>query len=151
MATHTIGFRQFFAAPREPVFAWFAKHENVGQLFYCGAKQIRQGDQGQAPNGVGSARIVQHGPIRLEQTITRFEPPALIEYQGKPHWPIGRQTGWLSFESVPGGTQLEYRIEYDSLLPFSGGLLTGLLTKAWRRGVQRAVEAVSVTTTPVST
>lgn len=150
MATQTIRFEQFFSAPREAVFDWFAKHENVGQLFYCGARQVRDGDQGQAPNGVGSARLVHHGLIRLEQTITRFEPPGLIEYQGKPHWPIGRQHGRLSFESVPGGTQLEYRIEYDSRLPFSGGLLTGLLTNAWRRGVQRAVEAVSATTAPAS-
>lgn len=145
MAQQTVRFEQFFAAPREAVFDWFAQHENVGRLFYCTATRLRDSAIGPDANGVGSARRVCHGMIRLEQTITRFERPALIEYQGKPHWPIGVQLGTLRFEAVPGGTQLEYSIQYESRMPFSAGLLTSLLTQAWRRGVQRAIESISAT------
>lgn len=143
MSAQTIRFEQFFAAPRETVFAWFAQHENVGRLFYCHAVRIRDSEVGPDINGVGSARRVRHGLFQLEQTITRFEPPALIEYHGTARWPIGAQVGRLHFEAVPGGTQLEYDIEFDGRMPLSGSLLSGLLCGAWRRGVQRAVEAVS--------
>lgn len=144
MAEQTVRFEQFFTAPREAVFAWFAQHENVGRLFYCDVRRIRDSDAGQDINGVGSVRRVRHGLIRLEQTVTRFEPPELIEYRGAPSWPIGTQLGRLRFEAVPGGTRLEYSIEFESRLPFSGGVLTSLLSKTWLRGVQRAVEATSV-------
>lgn len=147
MTRQTVRFEQFFAAPRETVFAWFAQHENVGRLFHCGAWRIRDSDVGPDVNGVGSVRMVRHGLIKLEQTVTRFEPPELIEYRGAPGWPIGTQIARLHFEAVPGGTHLDYSIEFDSRLPFSGGLLTSLLSKTWRSGVQRAVEATSATAT----
>lgn len=147
MALQTICFEQFFAAPRETVFAWFAQHENVGRLFYCSSARVRDGDDpGADVNGVGSTRRVRHGMFKLEQTITRFEPPSLIEYRGTSGWPIGAQLGRLQFEAVPGGTQLKYNIEFESRLPGSGGMLSTLLSRAWQRGVQRAVEATS---TPV--
>lgn len=145
MATQSIRFEQFFSAPREAVFAWFAQHDNVGRLFCCHSQRVHDSAVGTDPNGVGSVRRVQHGLIRLEQTVTRFEPPSLIEYRGAPGWAVGAQIGRVRFESVPGGTLLEYSIEFNSRLPLSGGLLTGLLTRAWRHGVQVAVEAISTT------
>lgn len=147
MALQTVRFEEFFAAPRETVFAWFAQHENVGRLFYCSSVKIREAQDGADVNGVGSTRRVRHGPLRLDQTITRFEPPRLIEYRGAARWPIGEQRGRLQFEAVPGGTQLAYDIEFDSRLPGSGGVLSSLLASTWRRGIQRAVEATSTPTT----
>lgn len=133
---------QFFAAPREQVFAWFADHRNFGQLFPGRMRPLRPGPDGN-PDGLGSVREIRIGLLRLEETITRFEPPACIEYRVTRGWSVRNHLGRLRFESVPGGTQLEYSLEFDSRLPVSGNLLAGLLSKSWRGGVQRAMESIT--------
>lgn len=145
MAEQSVRFEQFFAAPREPVFAWFAQHENFGLLFPGRTKRIQASADPAEPNGLGSVREVRIGLVRLEETITRFEPPSCIEYRVTRGWPVRNHLGRLRFEAVPGGTLLEYVIEFDSRLPFAGGLVAGSLCASWRSGVQRAVEAISRT------
>jgi uncharacterized protein YndB with AHSA1/START domain len=138
-----VRFEQFFAAPRERVFAWFACPENVGQLFPGRTRRLHPAPDPAAPDGVGAVREVRVGPVRLEETITRYEPPSLIEYRVTRGWTIRRHVGCLRFEEVPGGTQLEYVIRFESRLPFAGGLVAGSLCASWRRGVQRAIESVT--------
>lgn len=143
MSEQIVRFEQFFAAPREPVFAWFADHQNFGRLFPGTTRRIRDSDAPGNPNGLGSVREVRMGPLRLEETITAFDAPARIEYRVTRGWAIRNHVGRLRFESVPGGTHLEHSIEFDCGLPFAGGVVAGLLCQSWRRGVQRAVEAIS--------
>lgn len=143
MAEQSVRFEQFFAAPREPVFAWFSQHENFGQLFPGRTRRIRASDDPAMPNGLGSVREVRIGLVRLEETITRYESPSCIEYQVTRGWPVRNHLGRLRFEEVPGGTLLEYTIEFDSRLPLAGSMVAGSLCASWRRGVQRAVDAIS--------
>lgn len=139
----SVRFEQFFAAPREQVFSWFSRHENFGKLFPGRTRRIKDSEDPADPNGLGSVREVRIGLVRLEETITRFERPGCIEYRVTRGWPVRNHLGRLSFESVAGGTQLEYTISFESRIPFAGNLVAGSLCASWRRGVSRAVEAIS--------
>lgn len=137
-----VRFEQFFAAPRERVFAWFSQHENLGQLFPGRTRRIREGRDPAQPNGLDSVREVRVGPVRLEETITRYDPPSFIEYRVTRGWPLRNHLGRLRFDEVSGGTRLEYTIEFDSRLPFTGSVVAGSLCRSWRRGVQRTIESI---------
>ena len=139
----TVRFEQFFAAPRERVFAWFARAENVGQLFPGRTRSLTPSPDASHPDGVGAVREVRVGLVRLEETITRYEPPTLIEYRVTRGWAIRQHVGCVRFEEVPGGTQLEYVIRFRTRLPVFGGLAAGSLCASWRRRIQRAVEGVT--------
>ena len=145
MAEQSVRFEQFFAATRPSVFAWFSQHENFGQIFPGRTRRIKASEDPSEPNGLNSVREVKVGLVRLEETITRFEPPSLIEYRVTQGWPVKNHLGRLRFEELPGGTRLEYTIDFDSRVPFAGNMVAGSLCRSWRRGVQRAVEAVSGT------
>ncbi len=143
MAEQIVRFEQFFAATPSAVFAWFAEHENVAKLFPGSSKRIKNAPQGDDVNGLESVRELRILGFRAEETVTRFEPAKLIEYRVTQGWPIKNHVGRLEFEPEAGGTRLVYSIEFDSRLPFAGRILAGSLCHHWRRGVQRAVEAIS--------
>lgn len=139
----SVRFEQFFAAPRERVFAWFSNPENVGQLFPGRTRRLKPSDDPAHPDGLGSVREVRVGLVRLEETITRYDPPGCIEYRVTRGWAVRHHVGRLRFEEVPGGTSLEYVIRFESRVPLAGSLFAGTLCGSWRRRVQRAVEAIT--------
>ncbi len=139
----SVRFEQFFAVPRERVFHWFSQHENFGLVFPGRTRRIQASSDPADPNGLGSVREVKFGLVRLEETITRYEPPACIEYRVTRGWPVRNHLGRLSFEDVPGGSRLEYTITFESRIPFTGNVVAGSLCASWRRRVARAVEAIS--------
>lgn len=143
MAEQRVRFEQFFAAPRERVFAHFADHEKFGRIWTGRTRRIRESADAREPNGLGSVREVRAGGFTLEETITAFEPPARIEYRVTKGGPIKNHLGRLTFSEVSGGTQLEYTIEFDPRLRFTGGLIAGTLCASWHRGVHRAIEDLS--------
>ena len=145
MPKQSVRFEQFFAAPRDKVFAWFADHEKFGRIWPGRTRRIRIATEGQDPNGLGSARAIGSWPLAFEETITDFRSPELIEYRVTRGGPVKNHAGRLRFESVAGGTGLEYVIEFDPKIPFTGGLIAGLLCGAWRHGVQKAIEDISRT------
>lgn len=138
-----VRFEQFFAAPRERVFAWFARSENVGQLFPGRTRLLTPSSDPVHPDGVGAVREVRVGLVRLEETITRFEPPSLIEYRVTRGWAIHQHVGCLRFETVQGGTQLEYVIRFRARPPLVGSLVAGSLCASWRHRIQRAIEGIA--------
>ncbi len=146
MAEHVVRFEQFFAAPPEAVFAWLAEHENVGKLFPGRTRRIQDAPEGHHVNGIGSAREIRLPLMSIVETITRFEPPSLIEYRVTQGWPIHNHVGRIKLEADSGGTQLEYLIEFDSRLPFAGALLATSLCRYWRRGIHKAIEDISAHT-----
>lgn len=139
----SVRFEQFFAAPRERVFAWFSRHENFGRIFPGRVRRIRASDDPSDPNGLGSVREIRIGLLRLEETITGYAPPQGIEYRVTRGWALRNHVGRLRFDEVPGGTQLEYLISFESRLPLTGNLMAGALCAAWHRGVARAVDDIS--------
>jgi uncharacterized protein YndB with AHSA1/START domain len=140
MSQQTVRFEQFFAAPRERVFAYFADHEKFGRLWPGRFRRLRQSADAAHPDGLGSVREIRAGGMRFEETITGFEPISSIEYRITRGGPIKNHVGRLRFTEVPGGTKLDYTIEFDPRLPLTGGLIASVLCTAFSRGVQRAVE-----------
>lgn len=140
MPQQTVRFEQFFAAPRERVFAWFADHEKFGRVWPGRTRRIHESPDPLEPNGLGSVREVRSAGLAFEETITAFEAPARIEYRITKGGPIKNHRGELRFAEVTGGTKLEYTIEFDPKLPLTGGLIASILCTSWHRGVSRAVE-----------
>ena len=143
MPQQTVRFEQFFAAPRERVFAWFADHEQFGRIWPGRTRRIRESPDPREPNGLGSVREIRSGGLTFEETITAFEAPARIEYRITRGSPIRNHRGELRFAEVSGGTKLDYTIEFDPKLPLTGGLIASILCASWHRGVSRAVEGLA--------
>lgn len=140
MAQQAVRFEQFFATPRERVFAWFADHGKFGRLWPGRTRRVQVSADPAHPDGLGSVRQIRSAGLTFEETITAFEPPARIEYRVTRGGPVRNHVGRLSFTEVSGGTKLDYAIEFDPRVPFTGGLIASVLCAAWQRGVQRAVE-----------
>jgi uncharacterized protein YndB with AHSA1/START domain len=145
MAQQTVRFEQFFAAPRDRVFAYFADHEKFGRLWTGRTRRIHDAS-GADINGLGSVREIRSGGMAFEETITAFEPPALIEYRITKGSPVKNHRGRLRFAEVGGGTKLDYTIEFDPKIPLTGGLIASVLCTSFHRGVQRAVEDLAAAT-----
>jgi uncharacterized protein YndB with AHSA1/START domain len=143
MPQQKVRFEQFFAAPRERVFAWFADHEKFGRLWPGRTRRVQDSPDAMEPNGLGSVREIRTGGMAFEETITAFDPPSRIEYRITRGGPIRNHRGELNFTEVEGGTRLDYTIEFDPKIPFTGGLVASVLCASWQRGVQRAVEELA--------
>ena len=143
MPQQRVRFEQFFAAPRARVFEYFADHEKFGRLWPGRFRRIQESADPANPNGLGSVREIRNAGMTFEETITGFEPPARIEYRITRGGPIKNHQGRLNFSEVPGGTQLEYTIEFDPRLPLTGGLIASILCASWHRGVSRAIDDLS--------
>ena len=143
MPQQTVRFEQFFAAPREKVFAWFADHEKFGRIWPGRTRRVQASADAAEPNGLGSVRQVSSGGTRFEETITVFDPPARIEYQVTRGGPIKNHIGRMVFSDTEGGTRLDYTIDFDPKIPFTGGLIASVLCAAWHRGVHKAVEGLT--------
>lgn len=145
MPQQTVRFEQFFAAPRERVFAWFADHEKFGRIWPGSTRRVQDSADGANVNGLGSVREVRSSGMAFEETITAFDPPERIEYRITKGSPIKNHQGRLNFSEVTGGTKLDYTIEFDPKIPLTGGLIASVLCASWHRGVQRAVEDLAKT------
>ena len=143
MAQQSVRFEQFFAAPRQKVFAWFSHHENLARLFGGRLIDTAPGPDSEQPLGAGAVRVVRFGLMRVEETVTCFEPPQRIEYRVTHGWPIADHHGRLSFSEVEGGTHLDYTIEFRVRLAGVGSVMAGVLCASWRRNIHRAVDAIS--------
>jgi uncharacterized protein YndB with AHSA1/START domain len=140
MPQQSVRFEQFFAAPRERVFAWFADHETFGRLWPGRTRRIHESADASEPNGLGSVREVRAGGMAFEETITAFDPPSHIEYRITRGGPIKNHRGELRFTAVDGGTKLDYTIEFDPRVPLTGGLIASVLCTSFQRGIGRAVD-----------
>ena len=140
MPQQRVHFEQFFAAPRERVFAWFADHEKFGRIWPGRTRRLHESADAREPNGLGSIREVRTGGMAFEETITAFDPPSHIEYRITRGGPIKNHRGELRFTAVEGGTKLHYTIEFDPKVPLTGGLIASVLCTSFHRGIGRAVE-----------
>lgn len=143
MAQQQVKFDQFIAAPREKVFAWFARHENLGHLFGGKFRRIHDGHDPKDVNGLGSVREIRNAGLSFEETISRYEPPSLIEYVVSKGGPIKNHLGHMEFHTVEGGTKLLYTITFDPKIPLTGGLIAGILCASFNKGVHKAVREIA--------
>ncbi|MGP4843498.1 SRPBCC family protein [Marinobacter sp. 1Y8] len=136
MAKYSIRIQEQTNVPREKVFALFADHQRFGKLLGAPVKRIRDSDQAD-PNGVGSIRKIGIGPIGLEETVTLFEQDQRIEYTITSLSPIRHHIGRILFSDVDGQTFVDYTIEFEDIVPFSGKVIKAALDQAIRSGMKR--------------
>lgn len=140
MPQQTVRFEQFFAAPRDKVFAWFADHEKFGRIWPGTTRRIQESADPREPNGLGSVREIRTGGMTFEETIVGFDAPERIAYRITRGSPIKNHRGELVFTQVEGGTKLSYVIEFDPKVPLTGGLIASVLCTSFHRGINRAIE-----------
>ncbi len=143
MAQQQVKFDQFIAAPREKVFAYFADHEKFGRIFGGGVRRIKDAPNSQDVNGLGSVRSIKAPGGMIEETISRYEPHSLIEYTVTKGGPIKNHLGHIEFHVVEGGTQVLYTISFDPKIPFTGGLIAGVICAGFHRGIDKAVREIA--------
>ncbi len=136
MAIQTIHIAQGFDAPVAEVFSVLSDHERFGQLIGVTMKRTKEGADG--ANGLGSVRSVHIGPLpSFDETITRFEENALIEYKITRGSPIKNHVGTLRFAERDGRTHLDYTIELESKIPFTTGVIKTALASGISKGLRR--------------
>ena len=115
-----IFIKQSFETGVEQVFEKLSDHETFGQIIGQRIKRTRCSDS-PFQNGVGSVRRITPFPGgAFEETVTGYEPNALIEYKVTMGSPIKNHQGRLVFEQENGITHLEYSIEFEPKLPLPG-------------------------------
>lgn len=134
MRAHWVHVQHDFPAPPDVVFNHLAEHENLASVFGANVTRLRDGDTER--NGVGSMREVKIGPApAVEETVTKFEPVTLIEYQVTSKGPIKNHLGIMAFSELPdGNTHLDYRIRLSSHIPGLAGALKAVLTRGINKG-----------------
>lgn len=144
MAQHRVLIEQSFPAAPEQVFALFADHDRFARLLGIPGKRVQPGDDPASPNGVGSTRQLIGIPgLAFDETVTRFEPNALIEYTISRGGPIKNHAGRIRFDATEsGGTQLTYTIEFDEKIPLTGKPIAGILNTGLRRAMGKVMQQV---------
>lgn len=140
MAQQHIQVQQFFAAPRATVFHYFADHKQFGRLWWPARCRVIKLAPEPEPCGVGSIRQIRVGAVRFEETITAFKPHRSIEYRVTRGGPFRNHVGRMEFSDVPGGTQMDYAIEFDSRWPMFGNAVAAMMHRTWLRGVRHAID-----------
>ncbi|MDX1453805.1 MAG: SRPBCC family protein [Oleiphilaceae bacterium] len=141
MARQSLRIQQQFNAPLNEVFDTLSDHERFGRIIGVKMKRVKTGDDG--ANGLGSIRTIHIGPLpSFEETITGFEPNALIEYKITKGSPIKNHVGTLRFSENNGVTELDYTIELESKIPLTTGLIKTALHNGIAKGLKRYSESL---------
>ncbi|MCP4121278.1 MAG: SRPBCC family protein [Bacteroidetes bacterium] len=130
---------QDFDVPREKVFSFFSQHERLSEIYPGAFKRIVNSNDPSNINGLGSVRRITNFPIVLDEKVTRFSDPGLIEYkliEGAPM--IRNHIGIMHFYELDNGarSRLDYTIEFEGKLPMSGFILKNLMESTIGGGVR---------------
>ena len=142
MPKHQVRIQEFFDAPPEKIFGVFADHSKLGRILGIPCKRIKDGTDPNNPNGLGSVRKLASGPGAFEETITAYEPYKLIEYRVTKGSPIKNHLGHMEFEGMNGGTRFDYTISFDTKIPFTGGLISGILKSGLSKGMKKVMKLI---------
>ncbi|MDD3444057.1 MAG: SRPBCC family protein [Zavarzinia sp.] len=130
MASRSVEFHLTMKAPRAAVFAWLGDHEKFGSLLPGRTKRIVDGDGPGGVNGPGSIRRVSFGIGYTDEKVTAVVPGEYVEYTVIKGGPVKNHLGRIRLkDSADGGTEIDYRIEFDPAIPFLG-LPTEMLVRS---------------------
>ena len=97
MAKKTISVSQAFNVPREEVFAIIADPYKIAAVNSYGVERIKDSTGGDI-NGVGSIRRLKMGFLSsIDEVITVFDVPELIEYRVLKGAPVRNHVGRMKF------------------------------------------------------
>ena len=140
---YTINIKQQFPQDIETVFSALSDHERFGEIIGAKIERIAV-SQSEYQNGIGSVRLIRPtGAGAFEETVTRFEPNAIIEYRVTKGSPIKDHLGRLEFRcNERGHTELDYTIWFRPKTPIPGwgSLLSWIIRNPIRKGLAQFAE-----------
>lgn len=144
MFKHTMHLTQKFPAPVETVWDDLSNHQNFGKILKQKITTIKTFGDAAQPDGKGSVRKIHLPGFALEETILKAEKPHRIEYQISKNNPFAFHYGTLDFKALSQtSSQLDYKIELHSRIPFFAALAAQSLHKALSKGLQKYAEKLT--------
>ena len=141
----TVRFLQEFDVPVETLFNFFSVHENWGKVFPAAVKRIEFGEDPRDANSKGSVRRIIAFPVIIEEKITQYVPNQLIEYKIISGFGLKNHVGTMNYIDLGNGkSRLDYTIEFNPTLPFTGFVLRNLLEKVMGQGVREAARQLRI-------
>ncbi|MFA5121287.1 SRPBCC family protein [Zavarzinia sp.] len=129
MAKRHIHLHSVIKAPRAEVFAWVGDHEKFGSLLPGKTRRIVDGTGPDGVNGAGSVRRVSFGVSYTDEKTTAVVPGEYVEYTVVQGSPVKNHLGRIKLtDTADGGTEVDYRVEFEPRIPFTG-FLTELLVR----------------------
>lgn len=119
----------------DEMFARLADHENLGKVLGVPVKRSRVGEGD--VNGRASVRTLGFWPLDFDETITAFEPPRRIEYAITRGSPLRNHHAVILLSPNGSGTEVRWSIDFDSVIPFTGGLIRRLMRIALTQGIRK--------------
>lgn len=132
----SIDIIQKFNAPQQEIFNFLSNHNNLKSIFMIDVKRIKDAE-GDNKNGLGSVRSLGIGVGLIEETVTVFEAPNLIEYKISNNIPVNYHLGRLEFSTENNQTVLHYTIDLESKFAFADPILKFILETSIRNGLSK--------------
>lgn len=130
MAKEIIHFIQDYTVPVKQVFSFFSDHNRMGEVYPALIRRIQDSSDPGNANGLGSVRLLLTLPAVFTETITQYVEPSLIEYRISFGSPLKNHIGTMRFIDLGNGTcRLDYSIEFEPRIPYTGFILKNLLEK----------------------
>lgn len=127
---------QKFNAPQQEIFDFLSNHNNLKSIFMIDVKRIKDAE-GDNKNGLGSVRSLGIGVGLIEETVTVFEEPNLIEYKISNNIPVKYHLGRMEFSTENNQTVLHYTIDLESKIAFADPILKFVLETSIRNGLSK--------------
>ncbi|MDX1495946.1 MAG: SRPBCC family protein [Salinisphaeraceae bacterium] len=127
-------------ADRNKVYDFLCDHESFGRIWPGKTTRIRDGDEPGLPNGIGSIRRIEVGPISFEETHIQCQRPELIQYRITRGSPIKNHLGTIKLIDEEGSTRIDYEIEFEAKIPCTGGLIARSLKRDWEKGIKPIIQ-----------
>lgn len=119
-----IHFLQDFDAPVKNVFSFFSDHNRLNEIYPAFIRRIINSPNPTNCNDVGSSRIIVSFPVVFQETVTKYIESKYLEYKITFGSPIKNHTGKMNFlELSPTKTRLDYVIEFEPLIPYTGFII----------------------------
>ena len=119
----------------EAMFARLADHENLGKVLGVPVRRSRDGEGD--VNGRASVRTLGFWPLYFDETITAFDPPRRIEYSITRGSPLRNHRAVILLSPNGSGTEVRWSIDFDTAIPFAGGLIRTLMRIALTQGIRK--------------
>lgn len=118
-----------FKVPPSRVFDFFSEHERLSEIYPGAFKRIINSTDPTNANGIGSVRRITNFPFVIEEMITKYQYPSLIEYRIVNSALVKYHKGVMKFYSEENGisTKLDYVIEFETRVSMLGFLSKNIL------------------------
>jgi uncharacterized protein YndB with AHSA1/START domain len=128
-------------APPAAVFEIVADHARYDRFDGIRRAQLHKaGDPDQ--NGVGAVRWIWIGPLRFQEEVTAYEPPARLDYliTDVKGLPFRHEGGSIRLEPDGAGTHALWTSDFEIPIPLVGGALDRVFARQLAQGFGRTLE-----------